>query len=80
MSGLVVNGKNRLMNQWEKWVKGSWGDRIKVLGDESLESFSHCLSVLWYGQADRQRLAKLDYSLKPDEQNKKDKQPDRVYT
>lgn len=62
----------RLMNAWAKWFKGNWGDRIHTSEvSNNLDNFNYCLTVLWYGQADWERLTGLDYSVKPTEQNKK---------
>ena len=68
---LIGFTNKRLMNSWEKWFKNNWGDSVKVWNDETLDGFTHCLSVLWYGPSkfiDWERLTKLNYSFKPDEQ------------
>lgn len=68
---LIGFSNKRLMNSWEKWIKNNWGDSVKVWNDETLDGFAHCLSVLWYGPSkliDWERLTKLNYSFKPDEQ------------
>ena len=68
---LIGFSNKRLMNSWEKWIKNNWGDSVKVWNDETLDGFTHCLSVLWYGPSkfiDWERLTKLNYSFKPDEQ------------
>lgn len=73
---LIGFTNKRLLNTWAKWFKDAWSDRIKIYDYETLEGFDHCLSILWYGLADWERLSKLDYSLKPTEQNKQQKQPE----
>ncbi|MFM6411840.1 MAG: hypothetical protein ACKPH7_06275, partial [Planktothrix sp.] len=66
---LIGFTNKKLMNSWTKWINKTWGDRVHISSDETLEEFPHCLSVLWYGTTiDWERLKVLDYSLKPDEQ------------
>lgn len=73
---LIGFSNKKLMNNWSKWVKDSWGDRVKIDSLEKLEGFEHCLSILWFGKADWERLSSLNYSLKPTEQNKQKQQPE----
>lgn len=73
---LIGFTNKKLLNQWMKWIKDSWGDSVNVTIDTDDEPskgfpFPHCLSVLWYGNGSLvnwERLKALDYSLKPDEQ------------
>ena len=68
---LVIGFTNkRLMNQWSKWFKSTWSDQVSISTySDNLPGFNHALTVLWYGKADWERLTKLNYSLKPTEQN-----------
>lgn len=73
---LIGFSNKRLMNQWIKWIKDNWGDRVNTTVDVDNKPskgfpFPHCLSILWYGTerlVDWERLAKLNYAFKPDEQ------------
>ncbi|MFM6204046.1 MAG: hypothetical protein ACKPEN_21235 [Planktothrix sp.] len=73
---LIGFTNKRLLNSWNKWIKDNWNDRVNVTVDCDSEPskdfpFPHCLSVLWYGSSsfiDWERLTKLNYSFKPDEQ------------
>lgn len=73
---LIGFSNKRLLNTWAKWFKDSWSDRVKIDSLDKVEGFDHCLSILWFGQADWERLSKLDYSLKPTVQNKQEQQPE----
>ena len=69
---LIIGFTNkRLMNQWSKWFKSSWsGDQAHISDhSDNLQGFNYCLTVLWFGNPHWERLTKLNYSLKPTEQN-----------
>jgi len=64
---LIGFPNKKLLKIWSKWFIENWGDSL-FISDDSLEEFSHCLSVLWYKNANWERLKALDYSQSPDNQ------------
>lgn len=64
---LIGFTNKKLLKIWSKWFIENWGDSL-FISDDSLEEFSHCLSILWYKNANWERLKALDYSQSPDNQ------------
>ena len=68
---LIGFTNKRLLNTWAKWFKSTWSDQVHVSDhSDNLQGFNYCLTVLWFGNPHWERLTKLNYSLKPTEQNR----------